>query len=250
MTTSTTFPHNDFLDHISLDCVVFGFNNNELKVLLLKLSPTKEFCLPGGFLNKEETLESAASRVLQERTGLNDIFLRQFKVFSDPKRSKTNKAMEDLIAQAGEECITFFRNRFITIGFYALVDFTQVNPMPDFFSDSCEWKNINEEIPYLLDHKIIINEALEELRHQLNNQPIGFNLLPQKFTMPELQKLYETILGRDLDRRNFQRKVLSYKILNKLEERKTGGAYKSPYLYEFDLGKYEAALKDGLKGAW
>lgn len=250
LTSTENFKIQDFLDNISLDCVVFGFHENELKVLLLHLKLNKEFALPGGFIKKEETLEDAAKRVLKERTSLDNIFLKQFKVFSAPERSKTNKAIQDMIESGSHPDMEFFAKRFIAIGLYALVDFTKVNPIPDFFSDSCEWKNLGEDIPYFLDHKTIISEALEELRFQLNNQPIGYNLLPRKFTMPELQKLYETILNKKLDRRNFQRKILSYKILNKLKERKTGGAYKSPYLYEFDLKKYQIALEKGLSGSW
>lgn len=239
-----------FLDHISLDCVIFGFHDNELKVLSLHLKHTKEYALPGGFLGKSETLEEAANRVLKERTGLDQIFLKQFRVFSDPERSKTNNALQDLIKSGANPDLDFFAKRFITVGFYALVDYSQVNPTPDFFSDRCEWKNLNDIDTLILDHKNITEKALNALRFQLNDQPIGYNLLPQKFTMPELQKLYETILGKQLDRRNFQRKMLSYKILNKLDERKTGSANKSPFLYEFNLENYESALNDGLKGGW
>ena len=245
-----TFNAKDFLDHISLDCVIFGFHDSELKVLTLQLKYTKEFALPGGFLGKDETLEAAAKRVLKERTGLTNIFLKQFKVFSDLSRSKANPAIQDLINSGATPDMLFFEKRFISIGFYALVDFTKVDPTPDFFSDKCEWENVNEDIEYVLDHKKIIYKALEVLRSQLNYQPIGYNLLPEKFTMPELQKLYESILGKELDRRNFQRKILSYKILNKLDERKKGGAYKSPYLYEFNLENYQKALNDGLTGGW
>jgi len=101
-----------------------------------------------------------------------------------------------------------------------------------------------------MDHRQILGKALETLRLHLSYQPVGYNLLPKKFTMPELQKLYETILGKSLDRRNFQRKILSYKILNKLDERKTGGAYKAPFLYEFNLENYNKALKEGFNGNW
>ncbi len=250
MTRTETLDTKEFLDHISLDCVIFGFHNNELKVLTLHLTHTKEYALPGGFLKMEETLEEAAKRVLQERTGLENIFLKQFRVFSEPERSKTNPATQDIIHSGGHPDMEFLSKRFITVGFYALVDFTKVKPTPDYFSDRCEWKNISEEAPYILDHKKIISRALDVLRLQLSYQPIGYNLLPEKFTMPELQKLYETILGKELDRRNFQRKILSYKILNKLDERKKGGAYKSPYLYEFNLENYQKALNNGLSGAW
>lgn len=244
------FTFADFLNHISLDCVIFGFNSNELKVLLLKMKHTKEYALPGGFLKKNETLESAAKRTLKERTGLDDIFLKQFKVFSDPERSKGNSEVAAMLKEVNHPDWQFFDNRFISVGFYALVDFSMVDPKPDLFSEACEWKNLNEDIPMIIDHKKIISDALNELRLQLNNQPIGYNLLPNKFTMPELQKVYETILGKSLDRRNFQRKILSYKILNKLSERKTGGAHRSPYLYEFDVEKYQLALEKGLSGSW
>ncbi len=248
--TTETFKTKDFLDHISLDCVIFGFHENELKVLTLHLKYSKEYALPGGFLKIEETLEEAAKRILQERTGLKNIFLKQFRVFSEPERSKTNISVKDVIDSGGHPDLEFFAKRFISVGFYALVDFTKVKAVPDFFSDTCEWKNVTEDAPYILDHKNIIEKALDVLRLQLSYQPIGYNLLPGKFTMPELQKLYETILGKELDRRNFQRKILSYKILNKLDERKKGGAYKAPFLYEFNLENYQKALNDGLSGGW
>ena len=242
--------YSKFLDHISLDCVIFGFHENELKILLLQLKYTKEWALPGGFAEKEETLEDAASRTLKERTGLDNIFLKQFHVFSDPQRSKENPAVKDLKESGADPNIEWFSQRFVSVGFYALVDYEKVNPTPDFFSDHCEWKALEEIDNLMMDHRKILDKALETLRLQLSYQPIGYNLLPEKFTMPELQKLYETILGKSLDRRNFQRKILSYKILNKLDERKKGGAYKAPYLYEFNLGNYNKALKEGFSGSW
>ena len=240
----------NFLDHISLDCVIFGFHENDLKVLVLHYKSTKEYALPGGFMRFDESLEDAAKRVLQQRTGLDNIFLKQFKVFSDLERAKTNPAVQDLVAAGLDIDTAFFDKRFISVGFYALVEYTKVNPMPDELSDTCEWVSLSSSLKLMLDHNMIVEKALDVLRQQLNTQPIGYNLLPEKFTMPELQKLYETILGKELDRRNFQRKILSYKILNKLEERRKGGAYKSPFLYEFNLENYQKALNDGLSGGW
>jgi len=211
---------------------------------------TKEWALPGGFVHGEESLELAATRVLKERTGLDDIFLKQFNVFSDPQRSNVNPAVKDLIESGRDFDNEWFDQRFISVGFYALVDFSKAELKPDFFSDLCTWQSLSEINTLILDHNEILNKALETLRFQLNYQPIGYNLLPDKFTMPELQKLYETILGKELDRRNFQRKMLSYNILNKLEERKTGGAHKAPYLYEFNLENYQTALQNGLYGGW
>lgn len=242
--------YSKFLDHISLDCVIFGFHENQLKVLLMQMKYTKEWALPGGFVKQDETLEEAAERVLKERTSLDNIFLKQFHVFSDPHRSKENPALEDLKESGANPNIEWFSQRFVSVGFYALVDYEKVTPSPDYFSDHCEWKALEEIDTLMMDHRQILDKALETLRLQLSYQPIGYNLLPEKFTMPELQKLYETLLDKKLDRRNFQRKILSYKILNKLDERKQGGAYKAPYLYEFNLENYNKALKEGFSGSW
>jgi ADP-ribose pyrophosphatase YjhB (NUDIX family) len=240
-----------FLAHISLDCVVFGFHGNQLKVLLSKLKGRGEWGLPGGFVRKEETAEYAAGRVLNERTGLNHIFLQQFHVFSDPTRGNQLETIE-LLQETTALPIDaeWFRQRFISIGFYALVEFSQVHPTPDPYSDACQWRDLTEVGRLMLDHNLILQKALETLRLQLNYQPIGYNLLPATFTIPELQKLYEAILGKTLDRRNFHRKITTYGILKKLNERRSGVAHKAPDLYSFDLDKYHQALKEGLRGGW
>lgn len=240
-----------FLDHLSLDCVMFGFHENQLKVLLLRMKKTGQWALPGGFVQGDESMEVAASRVLMERTGLDKIFLRQFYVFSDPQRTKINPAVVDVI----ESGITFpdekwFDQRFISVGFYALVEFSQVQPTPDVLSDMCEWINLEEIGSLMMDHNKIVEKALETLRLQLSFQPIGYNLLPEKFTMTELRRLYETILGKELDRRNFQRKMLTYNILDRLEEVRQGAAHKAPGLFRFNMDSYKQALADGLNGRW
>jgi ADP-ribose pyrophosphatase YjhB (NUDIX family) len=240
----------DLLDHISLDCVVFGFHENQMKVLLLRMKFSHEWALPGGFVHEHESLEIAADRVLKERTGLSRIFLQQFHVFSDPLRSKHNPAVPDVL-QAGKFSGTeWFNQRFISVGFYALVDFSKVEPKPDELSDVCTWVSLDEIEKLMMDHRQILDKALETLRLHLALQPVGLNLLPEKFTMPQLQKLYETILGKGLDRRNFQRKMLGYGILTKLAEVKTGGPHKAPALYKFDQINYQKALKEGLSGRW
>jgi ADP-ribose pyrophosphatase YjhB (NUDIX family) len=241
----------EYLQHISLDCVVFGFHSNQLKVLLLRMRNTGIWALPGGFVCEDESIEVAANRVLKERTGLDEIFLHQFNVFSDPQRSKHNPAVSDMILSG----ITYpekswFDQRFISIGFYALVEFSQVQPQPDSFSDICEWINLDHIGNLMMDHNQILLKALETLRIQLTFQPIGYNLLPEKFTLSELRKLYETILGKELDRRNFQRKILAYNILIRLEEVKQGVAHKAPALYKFNLENYKRALEEGLQGRW
>lgn len=245
------FSADNFLPHISLDCVIFGFHAGQLKILLLQLKSEPRRALPGGFVMLEETLEEAAIRVLRERTGLENIFLQQFHIFSEPGRSGGAQRVEDLI-RIGFDRIRagWFAQRFLSVGFYALVEFSKVDPKPDPFSESCSWYNLGDRGPLILDHSRILDTALLALRAQLNYQPVGYNLLPRKFTMPELQKLYEAILGKALDRRNFQRKILSYGILRQLNEKRTGGAHKAPYLYSFDLRNYQRALKEGLKGGW
>ena len=244
-------PSSIYLSHLSIDCVVFGFHENQLKILLLKSKFFDQWSLPGGFVQQEETLEAAATRILQERTGVEEIFLTQFRVFSDPDR-KNPGFQQDTMEKAGISMDNYewFNQRFLSVGFYALVEFSKVQPLPDAYSAKCEWKNIEDSPHLMMDHKQILETALQTLRLQLRYQPVGYNLLPEKFTMPELQKLYETILNRELDRRNFQRKILSYKILKRLPERRTGVAYKAPYLYCFDQQTYNKALTDGLSGDW
>ncbi|MCR8560736.1 NUDIX domain-containing protein [Mucilaginibacter sp. BJC16-A38] len=237
----------NFLPHISIDCVVFGFHEGLLKVLLLKVKNEGEWYLPGGFMLKAEPIEKAADRILKERTGLDKIFLQQFQVFGDPERSKEHFEMYKDMLPAKEN---WFTNRFLTIGYYALVDFCDVTPAPDQFSATCAWRDLNDLPELKLDHALILKTALDTLRLQLNYQPIGYNLMPKEFTMPELQKLYETILDKKLDRRNFQRRMLGFGILNRSEKPRKGGAHKAPYLYSFDLENYQAALTEGFKGGW
>ncbi|RFZ81087.1 NUDIX hydrolase [Mucilaginibacter terrenus] len=236
-----------YLDHISIDCVVFGFHEGQMKVLMLKSKNEEGWQLPGGFVELDEHIDVAATRILETRTGLQDIFLKQFHVFGANDRNKQHNEMyADIVPTESN----FFAHRFISIGYYALVDFMNVNPTPDEFSDLCTWRDLNDLPVFLLDHELIFRTALDTLRLQLSYQPIGYNLMPKEFTMPELQKLYETILDQKLDRRNFQRRMLGFGILNKLEQTRKGGAHKAPYLYSFDLEKYKEALKEGLKSGW
>jgi len=229
-----------FLPHISVDCVIFGFHENQLKVLLLKWKEGP-WCLPGGFVKHEESVDDSAIRILHERTGLDDIYLQQFHTFGNPKREKGKKV---------QAVKSWMNKRFISIGYYALVEFSKVSPHPDILSNACQWWDIDQVPALIYDHKEIISKALDSLRLDLNDHPVGYNLLPGKFTMPELQRLYETILGEELDRRNFQKRMLALDILERLKERKTGGAHKAPFLYRFDKKKYARALKQGLKLSW
>lgn len=240
-----------FLPSLSADCVIFGFHENQLKVLLLKHRHRNMWALPGGFIGRDEPVDAAAYRVLKQRTGLNEIFLRQFYVFGEPERSQKEFHLQDLKKDGldvGEDA--WILQRFVTVAYYALVEFSKVSPAPDTLSEKCVWWDIHDLPSLILDHGKILEKALSTLRMQLNYQPIGYNLLPEKFTMPELQRLYETILDKKLDRRNFQRKMLAFGILVRLSEIKKGVAHKAPYLYSFDLKKYNEALYEGFNGGW
>jgi len=238
--------HGKYLRSISIDCIIFGFHQNELKVLLLHAKYAGLWALPGGFVLKEEHMDAAAERILKQRTGLNNIYLQQFHVFSKPERStkEINKQFLKNIDLEIEESWMF--DRFVTVGYSALVDFSKVKPIADVFSSDCKWFNIDALPELLLDHSEILNRALQNLQMNLNYHPIGYNLLPEKFTMPELQILYETILNKKLDRRNFQRKIVGTNILVKLDETKKGVAHKAPNYYKFDLKNYKKALKGGM----
>ena len=237
----------NYLPHISIDCVVFGFHEGLMKVLVLKVKNEDSWYLPGGFVLKDEPIENAANRILKERTGLDEIFLQQFHVFGDPQRSKEHFDMYKDMLPAKEN---WFANRFLTIGYYALVDFFGTTPTPDELAERCVWRGLDDLPTFKLDHALILKTALDTLRLQISYQPIGYNLMPKEFTMPELQKLYETILDKKLDRRNFQRRMLAFGTLRRSEQLRKGGAHTAPYLYSFDLENYRAALKEGFKGAW
>lgn len=240
-----------FVPCLSLDCVIFGFHNGQLKILLLKMRYDELWALPGGFVYKDEDIDAAAGRILRERTGIKDIFLQQLHVFGDPNRSdkKRNKSIleKDGFENGQGDWLT---ERFITVGYYALVDFSKVELAIDYSSEICEWQDLTSIPSLIMDHSCILKTALERLRKEINYQPIGLNLLPAKFTMPELQSLYEAILGKKLDRRNFQRRMLGYGLVNRLTETRKGGAHKAPYLYIFDNEKYKQALEEGLQGGW
>ena len=236
---------------LSIDCVIFGFHNNQLKVLLIKTRYSDLWALPGGFVSIDEGIDEAAVTVLYGRTGLKGIFLRQFSTFGSSRRCNVDfsNSVLDFYGIPIEEG-KWFASRFVTVGYYALVDFLQAIPPEDGKNDIIEWIDHNDVPELILDHKEILNTALQTLRMELNLMPVGYNLLPEKFTIPELQKLYETILGRKLDRRNFLRKITAIGILTKLNEKKSNVAHKAPNLYSFDKEKYEEVVKNGLTQGW
>lgn len=223
-----------FIHSLAIDAVIFGFHENQLKVLLLEYKSTGLFALPGGFIKDRENLNDAASSVVFRRTGLRNIYLEQFYTFGnysryDPAPMKAILKAKKTPAPASH----WLLQRFITVGYYALVDFTKAIPTPDAISDSCKWYDLNELPALMQDHNLIIAKALETLRVSLDQKLTGFNLLSAEFTMGELQSVYETILGKKMLRAAFQRKMLSLGILELVAKKMTGKAHKAPYVYRF-----------------
>ncbi|MDJ1495984.1 NUDIX domain-containing protein [Cytophagaceae bacterium DM2B3-1] len=239
--------HLTYVPHLSIDCAVFGFHDNQLKILLLRSKYLDGWALPGGHIQRNEHIDIAAQRILKERTGLDKIFLKQYQTFGDPDRLKTQSSQYFLNAvQLPIPPNNWLMERIVSIGYYALVEFSKATPTPDLFTEECDWWDIHQLPALIFDHDHMVDLALQTLQAQLHYQPIGYNLLSDKFTMPELQKLYETILDKPLDRRNFQKKIMGLGILEKLEERKSVGPHKSPYYYRFHEKNYENALTAGL----
>ena len=223
-----------FMHGLAIDAVIFGFHDNQLRVLLMQYKRSNIHALPGGFIHTEENLEDAAHRVVSERTGLKDIYLEQFHVFGDAGRSDPTPMKTIMMANGiPHDENHWLLQRFISVGYYALVDFTKVTPMPDRIFDGCNWYGLNEIPTLMQDHEKIVKKALESLRVNLDNKLVAFNLMPEEFTMNDLQTLYETILDKKLLRPAFQRKILSLNILQRIAKKWTGGAHKAPYLYKF-----------------
>lgn len=238
-----------YLPNISVDCVIFGFHENQLKVLLNLWRNAKRWCLPGGYILRQEAVDDSAKRILKERTGLSKIYLQQFNTFGSPNRVKRSGIERDSLSSAFNVQIdenNWLFDRFVSVGYYALVEYSKAKPKPDTIFETCEWFDIHSIPKMLFDHNEIFSSALKALRLQLFHQPVGFNLLPEKFTLPELLGVYETILDKKLDRRNFQKKILSFNFLIKLDERRNIGPHRAPTLYSFDKQKYNEAAKQGL----
>jgi len=224
----------DFLPHLAFDVVIFGFSGDALKILLLEYHNTGFFALPGGFVGKEEDLDLAVLNGLQERTGLEYIHLEQFHTFGSMNRFRPDVMRTILQANGTDpEDVPWMLERFVSVGYYSLIDYTKVQPTPDELSDSLEWYPV-EELPELqFDHEKIVQKALSVLRQNLDTILVGVNMLPERFTIKELQKVHEAILGAPLNRSSFQRRMLASGRLVRHEKHYTGGSHKAPYLYSF-----------------
>lgn len=209
------------MNAITIDSVIFGFNN-ELEVLLVKHAhgiKKGEWGLPGGWIKKEEGIDDAAKRLLKELTGLGDVYLEQLKAFGEPDR--------------------FPLGRVITIAYYALINRQDYNVKAGFTAAEVKWYKIDEIPPLIYDHTEILNFSLEKLRNKVRKEPIGFELLPEKFTLLQLMQLYEKILGIEMDKSNFRRKFLKMKLLEDLDEKEKDVSHRAAKLYKFDREVYE-----------
>lgn len=218
------YPH----PSVTTDCVIFGFDGNQLQVLLIErgIEPFKgKWAFPGGFLNMDETAEEGALRELKEETGLENAYIEQFNTYSDPGRDP--------------------RERVITIAHYALVRIQEVKGGDD--AAKAQWFPIDKVPQLAFDHDRILRDAMKKLRERIHFEPIGFELLPEKFTMKDLQVLYESILDVKFDRRNFAKKMLHYELLTQLDETVRPTAKRDALLYSFNKENYELFKKKGFQ---
>jgi len=230
----TEFSSDYWIPGVSVDCVVFGFHENKLKYLTLKFLNSDVWSLAGGYVGIKESMNDAAKRVLFERTGLSNIYLEQFYCFGDYGRNVNARAEFVKIKKdigSTTDDLDWLSSRFITVGYLAAVDYEKVNVSLGNISDDFMWQDVGEFKKLFLDHNEILEKALVKLRECLDVKLIAFRLLPETFTMSEIQQVYETILGTSIVRTNFQRKILSLDILERIEKKYSGGAHKAPYLY-------------------
>jgi 8-oxo-dGTP diphosphatase len=213
---------------LTVDIVVFAFDQDVLRVMLIErgLPPFEgQWALPGGFVHLDETLDQAAARELQEETGLTDIYLEQLYTFGEVRRDP--------------------RERVVTVAYYALVNLAGHAVKASTDARSAGWFAVDELPTLAFDHQKILNAALDRLCGKLRYQPIGFELLPERFTLRQLQQLYETVLGRPLDKRNFRKKVLSMGILKETNEIEHDVAHRAARLYRFDKRAYDRLTRQG-----
>ncbi|MCH2022106.1 MAG: NUDIX domain-containing protein [Saprospiraceae bacterium] len=231
--------------YISVDCVIFGFDSDRLKVLLIEredhsLNTESTLALPGDLINNEENLNESANRVLKELTGLKNIYLKQIGAFGDLNRisKKDDKAWLQTVRTNPEA-------RVITIAYYSLVKISDSNPKASSFATSAKWYNVEEIKALAFDHYDILRAALSQLRNEIIHQPVGFNLMPKMFTLGQLQKMYEAILNKKLDKRNFRRKILKLNILDATQEKETGVSHKPAQYFVFNKKNYNSLADTG-----
>lgn len=214
---------------VATDCIIFGFDGKSLKALFIKRSFEPEigkWSLMGGFVHHDESVEAAAARVLQQLTGLDDIYMEQIGCFGDVGRDPGG--------------------RVISIAYYALINIERYSDQL-MKEHNAKWFAIDKVPNLIFDHKKMLTMARERLQQKVANHPVGFELLPEKFTLRQLQNLYEAIYGCELDKRNFTRKILSLGILNKLNEKEKTTSRKGSFYFVFDEKKYKKLEAEGVK---
>ena len=229
--------------------VIFGYHDKELKVLLQRPSGSPSWTLPVGFMKRTETLEEAAASVVKRRTGLDKLFLNQFKLFNSCSQYlDANINADSFYKTTGRQIPKdhwMFKPK-IAVGFYTLTEFSKVTVHESGFFTDCQWWDIDRLPALLFDPGHVIDEARKSLCKHLYFYPIGYELLEEKFTYPEIHHLYERLLDRKLDERNFLKKLLSMNIIIKLKEQKKIGPHRSPYLYSFNREVYQKAIEEGV----
>lgn len=213
---------------LTVDCVVFGMDEGDLKVLLIKrgVEPfAGKWALPGGFVRMEESLDDAARRELEEEAGIRPSHLEQLYTFGEPGRDP--------------------RGRVVTVAYFALVKLSDHRVHAATDAREAAWFSVWDTPKLAFDHADILGTALQRLKGKVRYQPIGFELLPPKFTLTQLQRLYEIILERDLDKRNFRKKILSMELLEELDEVEQDVSHRAARLYRFDHKKYKQLEKAG-----
>jgi len=213
---------------LTVDCVVFGLDDSELKVMLIQrgVAPFKgKWALPGGFVRLDETLDEAARRELEEETGLRNIYLEQLFTFGAVDRDP--------------------RERVVSVAHYALINLSEHNVQAASDASAAAWFGVHDVPSLAFDHAEILQVALERLRGKVRYKPIGFELLPKKFTLSQLQHLYELVLERELDKRNFRKRVLAMDLLVELDEVEQDVAHRAARLYRFDERKYQRLARAG-----
>jgi ADP-ribose pyrophosphatase YjhB (NUDIX family) len=214
---------------VAVDCIIFGFDGDTLKALLIKrgFEPEKgKWSLMGGFVGKDESADEAAARVLHDLTGMEDIYMEQFHTFSDTDRDSAG--------------------RVVSIAYFALINIAAYDEQLQ-REHEARWFPLSKTPPLIFDHKKMVLKAKEMLRQKVASHPIGFELLPQKFTLPQLQGLYEAIYETPFDKRNFTKKMLALGILNKLNEKDKESSRKGAFYYVFDTVKYQRLHANGAK---
>ncbi|RPD91796.1 NUDIX hydrolase [Aureibaculum marinum] len=212
---------------LAVDCIIFGFDKKDLKVLLVKrdFEPEKgKWSLIGGFLKRNENLDEAANRVLNTLTGIKDIYMEQFYTYSEIDRDPGQRT--------------------ISVAYFALID-VHSHQFDGILIDGAQWFKLNKRPQLIFDHNQMVQKAINRLRRKTQTKPIGFELLPEKFTMRQLQNLYESILDCKLDKRNFINKVNQLDILDKLDEKDMTSSRKGSFLYRFNEKKYKEKLEEG-----